>query len=128
MGAALRGRDLRARAPGRGGGGGAGRGGGGAPRRIDAISARLQIGIAGESRLQRFQLAARFVEQLLRDVEVHFADFLERQLVEFIRETFDAEERLLGDRSRCRRFFEERLRLRLRLGREPLLGNGSRLL
>jgi hypothetical protein len=70
----------------------------------------------GEARLQRFELASRFVEQLLLDVEVDFADLFERHVFhsESVAETFDAEERLV-------RFFREDRRFELRRAEQIVL-------
>ena len=71
--------------------------------RVDSFLSRLKFAIAWISRQERVDFFARFVEQLLADVEIDLADLFDRRFVdgELAAERFDAEERLLlrsGDR------------------------------
>src|SRR5437762_4353745 len=74
--------------------------------RFDSSLARCQFAVARITSEKRIDFAARFVEQLLADVEIDLADLFARWFFdrELAGERLDAEERLLGGRGDWLRF------------------------
>src|SRR5205814_7220155 len=66
--------------------------------RFDSSLARCQFAVARITSEKRVDFAARFIEQLLADVEIDLADLFARWFFdrELAGERLDAEERLLG--------------------------------